>query len=469
MEKIIVEHFGPIHHCELEMKDFMVFTGPQASGKSTIAKLIFFFKNIGAFMVDEARKNITGVFSANIEDKEQNVFSEEYFKRILLSRFQQVFGEISHQNAKMKLVVYYTKNSFVKISVRQNGKDVRQNGEENDLDIQLSNELANLAEELSKMFKKCEVEIGKLEKEFELDEKYKFLFFQFKPMVSDAIKEKVILLFESEIKKFFSEGRDIVYIPAGRSIMTLLSTQWDYLYSTMDDRQKRNFDYCTRNYLERILKLKPAFSKTIDFLIEKEKSSGADTEILYLAKKMMEQILQGEYQYLNGEERLKITGEQSVKINFASSGQQEALWILNMIFDALLLDKKSLFIIEEPESNLFPNAQKLVTEFIALAQNKGKNQILITTHSPYILGVVNNLLYARKIEEKVEQGKLDEIISAHNRVNFENFSAFFMKNGELEDCTDKEFHSIRNEVIDSASEDINRDFEKMLDLIERNQ
>ena len=45
MEKIIINKLGPIKNCDLNLKDFMVFTGPQASGKSTIAKSIFFFKN----------------------------------------------------------------------------------------------------------------------------------------------------------------------------------------------------------------------------------------------------------------------------------------------------------------------------------------------------------------------------------------------------------------------------------------
>lgn len=42
MEKLVINQLGPIEHCELEIKDFMVFTGPQVSGKSTIAKSIFF-------------------------------------------------------------------------------------------------------------------------------------------------------------------------------------------------------------------------------------------------------------------------------------------------------------------------------------------------------------------------------------------------------------------------------------------
>ena len=42
MEKIVINKLGPIKHCTLEINDFMVFTGPQASGKSTIAKKYFF-------------------------------------------------------------------------------------------------------------------------------------------------------------------------------------------------------------------------------------------------------------------------------------------------------------------------------------------------------------------------------------------------------------------------------------------
>lgn len=52
---------------------------------------------------------------------------------------------------------------------------------------------------------------------------------------------------------------------------------------------------------------------------------------------------------------------------------------------------------------------------------------MVTTHSSYILGTMNNLLYANRISSKV-------------------------------------FEAIENEIIDSASEDINRDYEAMIAL-----
>jgi len=45
-EKIIIKNFGPLKQLELDLKEIMVFIGPQASGKSTIAKLIHFFKYV---------------------------------------------------------------------------------------------------------------------------------------------------------------------------------------------------------------------------------------------------------------------------------------------------------------------------------------------------------------------------------------------------------------------------------------
>lgn len=46
MQKIIIRNFRQITQAELEIKDFLFLIGEQASGKSTIAKLIYFFKSL---------------------------------------------------------------------------------------------------------------------------------------------------------------------------------------------------------------------------------------------------------------------------------------------------------------------------------------------------------------------------------------------------------------------------------------
>ena len=44
MQRLCVRDFGPIQSCDIEIPRLTVMTGPQASGKSTLAKLIYFFK-----------------------------------------------------------------------------------------------------------------------------------------------------------------------------------------------------------------------------------------------------------------------------------------------------------------------------------------------------------------------------------------------------------------------------------------
>lgn len=272
---------------------------------------------------------------------------------------------------------------------------------------------------------------------------------------------------KKDIDAFFENGEELIYIPAGRSMMTLFSSQLMFMYSVMNDDQKRSLDYCTQNYLERIMQLKPSFSDSVETLI-KNKLELTDIKIdkqnLKQCADLMKQILHGEYRNVNGEERLQIEKNRYVKINFASSGQQEAVWILNVVFYYLLNNKKTYFIIEEPESHLFPNAQKLMTEFISLAKNGG-NRVLLTTHSPYILGTINNLLYANRISQKVDTDLLKKIINPLKWMEFKKTSAYYVEHEAINTCVDKEAEAVDNAVIDGASDEINTDYEEMVKLL----
>lgn len=276
--------------------------------------------------------------------------------------------------------------------------------------------------------------------------------------------------FQNSIKKqindVFADYREVIYIPAGRSMITLLSTQLNYIYSMMDDSQRRSMDYCTQNYLEKILQLKPFFSLSMEELMEEQIRSTARKINIPLMKEvisLIKQILQGEYRNVGGEERLQVSRERYVKINFASSGQQEAVWILNVLFYYLLMGTKTYFIIEEPESHLYPASQKLITEFIAIVKNAG-NQVMVTTHSPYILGTMNNLLYANKISKQVEKTKLGRIIGENRWIDIEELAAYYVSEGVCKSCLDAEFEAIENEIIDGASEDIDKDYNEMISL-----
>ena len=46
MQIIEINNFGPVKNARIELHRLTVLIGEQASGKSTIAKLIYFFKSI---------------------------------------------------------------------------------------------------------------------------------------------------------------------------------------------------------------------------------------------------------------------------------------------------------------------------------------------------------------------------------------------------------------------------------------
>src|SRR5699024_2141848 len=125
----------------------------------------------------------------------------------------------------------------------------------------------------------------------------------------------------------FDDPFETVYIPAGRSVLTVLGSQFNYFYSTMDDAQKRLLDACSRDYLERVMKLRPQFGNGLEGLLEGNSYTAAQKTRLQEARSLIQQILKGKYTVADGDERIWVDGNRYVKINFASSGQQEIVWI----------------------------------------------------------------------------------------------------------------------------------------------
>ena len=45
--KIVIQNFGPVEEAQINLnKKFQIFIGAQASGKSTICKVVYFVQNI---------------------------------------------------------------------------------------------------------------------------------------------------------------------------------------------------------------------------------------------------------------------------------------------------------------------------------------------------------------------------------------------------------------------------------------
>ena len=51
-----------------------------------------------------------------------------------------------------------------------------------------------------------------------------------------------------------------------------------------------------------------------------------------------------------------------------------------------------MFLLEEPELNLFPSAQNKLVMYVIDKSIANNHRVLLTTHSPYILTSLNNLI-----------------------------------------------------------------------------
>lgn len=435
MHKLIINKLGPIERCELECSPFMTLTGFQASGKSTIAKAIYYFRTIKNDILNLAETQALLTAPIAGMDTDYDVIYGHNLKKgleqHLTNKFKQTFGPLSGLSHEMFMEYFFTDTCTAKIAFIETEKSEALY----ELQITFSTDLIHFLHDKNK-------------------------YFSHTPL---GIPEDELRNFNTELRKFFADMYSVVYIPAGRSMITLLSQQLNYIYATMNDIQKRTLDYCTKDYLERILRIKSAFSEGLQGLISYYTDLNAlKSPSVKQALKLIQSILMGTYHWSNGEDQIVLENGKYVKLNFASSSQQECVWILNLLFYHLLQQAPTLFIIEEPEAHLFPESQKYITELIALVSNSG-HSVVLTTHSPYVLGTLNNLLCANTIPQKYSK-KADDIIPKSFWLDDKKFDSWFVKGGGIENCMDAETHMIQNERIDEISKVINTEFDNLLAL-----
>jgi predicted ATPase len=93
---------------------------------------------------------------------------------------------------------------------------------------------------------------------------------------------------------------------------------------------------------------------------------------------------------------LKVKGEK-LDLHLASSATLETLPFIVFLRNTPNI-KKTFFVIEEPEAHLHPKAQIQMARFIVKLVNSGA-KVLVTTHSDYILGEINNCIKKFELSE----------------------------------------------------------------------
>ena len=116
--------------------------------------------------------------------------------------------------------------------------------------------------------------------------------------------------------------------------------------------------------------------------------------------------------------------------------------------------------IEEPEQNLYPDAQrKLVQNIIRHLKavnsvGKHRSMVVLTTHSPYVLSTLNVLMAdAAAVEKKPSDERLKDVVDESTLLPTDAFSAYFInKDGVFEDIKDMEIPMLSGIDLDSVSD-----------------
>lgn len=417
MEKLVIENFLSIKRATIELKRINIFIGPQAKGKSLISKLIHFCKEVPS-----------GIYETASEEK-----SKREFDRELRAKFESIFPSYAWE--KSIFTISYTCDQY---------------------GIKISNEKINAK------FKLCLKYTDKITKTLNAARK------TFNKLASDDNESRLSLSRRNSINREIREAisstlnfgsseskiEQVIYIPAGRSFFANL--------------QKSVFSFLSTSIpIDYFLK---EFGAVYERTRDKGFLSFIDQHRPKHITKLVNELICGNYLSEKGQDWI-ITDHGKVNVSNSSSGQQEVLpmaMVLSTWPFALSNIFRRSFVIEEPEAHLFPIAQGQVASLIATAYNAQDRlgTFTITTHSPYILTAINNLIQAGNVaaSNNANLAQLYEIIPKDQIIDFKDVAAFIVDKGTAKSIMDSELSLIDANAVDSVSQHFSEKFERLVGL-----
>lgn len=175
------------------------------------------------------------------------------------------------------------------------------------------------------------------------------------------------------------------------------------------------------------------------------------------------------YVYENGSDKI-IFKNIKIDLSESSSGIQ-SLTPLLILFEYCLLSSENeaikSFLIEEPELSLFPIKQKKLLEHIISKLCNTNHKLIITSHSPYVLTVLDTFILAKNTfnENPDLKEEINAIIPEGNWIDYNEISVYEVRNdGKVYSIKNEEFKSIDTNAIDGVSDIISEEFDKLTEL-----
>lgn len=428
-QTLIVRNFGPIESCELIVKPILCFIGPQASGKSTLSKLIYFCRDLHSWITQFLVKEI---------ERDEAPFDHVGLTKLIRARFDATFGPV-RPRPNTRIEFRYHADAWFVLS--------QDNPAHPYFDPQFSDFILS---ELDQIVAECRAA-------FPVDQRPP-------SRTPSALAESPLVeqrrqYVEARCKGIFSIAHWPLFVPAGRSLISMLSDQ-------LQNVDAKLLDGPLRLFIGTVSTVKSLFTSSLEDVWARfqatETKLGPDPLVQEVIR-VVGSILKGSYQQAGSAGSIRFAPDESVQINFSSSGQQESLWLLMWLFLTAMDGNPIHLFLEEPEAHLFPDAQRELVGLLIRMHNELGCQFTITTHSPYILSSLNNLLHAYRVGQKHPE-QAAEVVAKEYWLDPSHAGGFFMTHAGMEPLLDPELGIYKVELIDSASRKLAEDYDRLASI-----
>lgn len=361
MKHLIIRNIGPIKNVEVELKRFNFFIGSQSSGKSTIAKILstcsWVEKEVATTMNEKA-----------IADGKSFVSLMEDFHKMT-----DYFDDNSE-------IIYDTEV----ISISLKGYD---------FNVRLKNQEAYRREKICYIpSERNAVTLPELQGfEFGQTNLRSFLFdwYNAREFYGEDNKTDILNL---GVKYFYSpneqKNKDRIEHVNGKTYQISLGSASSGLQSVVP--LQIMVQYYTNQYFK-------TFAEKTSF--------DSDVKTRIIQNRVVDKyVLDVAYPGFSPEDRGRLIKEQNNLIHEGNPFARKLLMNFRKELERLTVPVRTMFIVEEPEQNLYPFTQiDLLKAIVASCSNEGSHGCTITTHSPFILNYLNVMIerFKKNVPEHV--------------------------------------------------------------------
>ncbi len=420
VEVLEIEDFLSIRKAKIEIKPMTVLIGENAVGKSVISKLVHTVREL--FLKESLREAISDAFIIGSGDMDKDSLKQAW--RLHFDHYFKDVFPIQYYKGENFKISYRISNLLV-ISITRAKKRIKVNFGRRFYDSAYD----TVSKLVNKHMESARSEIGEY-------------VVKFNPLVAFRVADE----FNAEIFGASNYVRN-VFVPHARTM---------YLYINLFDIEKR---------YERFDELMKSFLNITDGIAGfiRRRLPTVEKDILKDYLRYENEVIRGKLRVDKEDIYLEI-GNKEFDIYHISSGQQELLALMLLLRYGLILRKfKGIFrlCVEEPETHLFPTTQRDLTYLFGYMYNLN-TEFLITTHSPYILSALNNLLFAKKLYKETAKKEIKERYEKI-WIDSRDISIYEVKDGYIRSIIDRE-GLIEAEAIDKVSDEIAREADELLEL-----